>query len=227
MQCVILAAGRGTRMGDLTIDTPKPMIEVLGVPMLAHKINMLPASFDEVILVVGYKQHIISDYFGSVWQGRKIMYIEQRELNGTAGAIQLVKDKVQDRFLVTMGDDLYATEDIEKLMQHPLALLGYYTQEAASFGLVTIDANNNLMGVVERPHEIGEGLVNTGAYILNTDFFKYDPVQISETEFGLPQTLVKMSLEYPVKVEVTTHWLPFGNPNDLVLAEQFLMELEK
>ena len=227
MQCVILAAGRGTRMGDLTIDTPKPMIEVSGVPMLAHKINMLPQSITEVILVVGYKQHIISDYFGDTWGGRNILYVEQQELNGTAGAIHLVKDLVHDAFLVTMGDDLYATQDIEKLMKNPLALLGYYTKDAASFGLVTIDEQSNLMGVVERPHKLGEGLVNTGAYILNTDFFQYDPVQISETEFGLPQTLVKMSLNYPVKVEVTTHWLPFGNPDDLALAEQFLKALEK
>ncbi|MDD5083657.1 MAG: sugar phosphate nucleotidyltransferase [Candidatus Moranbacteria bacterium] len=222
MQCVILAAGRGTRMGELTKELPKPMIEVLGLPILAHKIDMLPASFHEVILVVGYRKEVITEYFGDEWNGRTITYVEQRELNGTAGAVHFVKDLVYDRFLVTMGDDIYATEDIEKLMQHPLALLGYYTQDAASFGLVTIDDANHLMGVVERPHRLGEGLVNTGAYILNTDFFSYPPVPISETEFGLPQTLVKMSLDYPVMVEVTTRWLPFGNPNDVALAERLL-----
>lgn len=225
MQCIILAAGRGTRMGNLTDETPKPMLLVSGLPILAHKINMLPESIEEIILVVGYKKEVIMDYFGSEWNGRKISYAEQTELNGTAGAIHLVKDMVQGEFLVTMGDDFYHREDMEKLMRSPLSLLGYETNDTASFGLVTIDENNHLVQVVERPHGFSDGLVNTGAYILNTDFFKYEPVKISDTEFGLPQTLVLMNQDSPVKVEVTRRWLPIGNPDDLVLAEQFLTSL--
>lgn len=225
MQCIILAAGRGTRMGDLTDETPKPMLRVSGLPILAHKINMLPESIKEIILVVGYKKEVIMDYFETEWNGRKISYAEQTELNGTAGAIHLVKDTVRGEFLVTMGDDFYHPEDMEKLMRSPLALLGYRTQEAASFGLVTVDENDNLIGVVERPHGFSDGLVNTGAYILNTDFFTYEPVRISDTEFGLPQTLVLMSQDSPVKVEVTQRWLPIGNPEDLILAERFLQSL--
>ena len=53
MQAVILAAGKGTRMRELTASTPKPMLCLLGRPMLAWKIEMLPEAIDEVILVVG------------------------------------------------------------------------------------------------------------------------------------------------------------------------------
>ncbi len=226
MQCVILAAGRGTRMGNLTDETPKPMLLVSGKPMLAHKINMLPDSVEEVVLVVGYKKEVIMEYFGSEWNGRKISYAEQVELNGTAGAIHLVKDMVHGRFLVTMGDDLYLKEDMERLMKHPLALLGYRTTNAASFGLVTLDEKGDLAKVVERPHDFSEGLVNTGAYVLNEDFFRYPPVRISETEFGLPQTLVLMGRDVSVKVEVTDRWLPVGNPEDLEIAERFLSLLQ-
>jgi bifunctional UDP-N-acetylglucosamine pyrophosphorylase/glucosamine-1-phosphate N-acetyltransferase len=225
MLCVILAAGRGTRMGELTNDIPKPMVSVLGEPLLAHKIRMLPESIDEVILIVGYKKDIIIGYFGAEWEGRTITYVEQTQLNGTAGAIHLVKDIVHGTFLVTMGDDLYHPDDIEKIMQHSLALLGYHIKNAASFGIVTVNEKNNLVGVVERPHGFTEGLVNTGAYVLNADFFKYDLVKISETEYGLPQTLVVMSQDYPVKVEVTKKWLPVGNPDDIISAEQFLKTL--
>lgn len=226
MQCVILAAGRGTRMGNLTDETPKPMLSVSGKPMLAHKINMLPDSIEEVVLVVGYRKEVITEYFGSEWNGRKISYAEQVELNGTAGAIHLVKDMVHGRFLVTMGDDLYLKEDMERLMKHPLALLGYRTTNASSFGLVTLDEKGDLAKVVERPHDFSEGLVNTGAYVLNEDFFRYSPVRISETEFGLPQTLVLMGQDVPVKVEVTDRWLPVGNPEDLQAAERFLSLLQ-
>lgn len=226
MQCVILVAGRGTRMGELTDTIPKPMLPVSGLPLLAHKIRMLPETIEEIILVVGYKKEVIIEYFGTAWEGRKITYVDQTKLDGTAGAIYLVKDLIKGEFLVTMGDDFYHPEDIASLMQHPLSLLGYHTHNAAAFGIVTVDAEQHLLGVVERPHGFTEGLVNTGAYVLNQDFFKYPPVKISETEYGLPQTLVLMSQDTPVKVEVTKRWLPIGNPNDLVLAEQFLAMLK-
>lgn len=225
MQCVILAAGRGTRMGELTNTTPKPMLLLSGMPILAHKISMLPQSIEEVILVVGYKKEVIIDYFGEQWQGRKMVYVEQTELNGTAGAIHLVKHLLHDDFLVMMGDDLYHPKDIEKLMQHRLALLAFETQQAESFGLVTIDGQSNLLNVVERPHNFTEGLVNTGAYVLNTDFFAYKPVQITDTEFGLPQTLALMCNDTPVKVIVTESWMPIGKPEDIELAEKYLADL--
>ena len=54
MQAVILAAGRGVRMGKLTENTPKPMLSLFGKPMLEWKLEMLPRVIDEVIFVIGY-----------------------------------------------------------------------------------------------------------------------------------------------------------------------------
>lgn len=212
-------------MGELTNDIPKPMIEVSGKPILAHKIDMLPQNIEEIILVVGYKKEVIIDYFGDNWNGRNILYVEQKDLDGTAGAIHLVKNLVKGNFLVTMGDDFYHPKDIEQLMNYPLALLGYHTKNASAFGITTIDDESNLLSVVERPHSFTEGLVNTGAYMLNTDFFAYAPVKISETEYGLPQTLVRMSQDVDVKVVVTDTWMPIGNPQDIKLAEEYLKTL--
>lgn len=225
MQCIILVAGKGTRMGELTRETPKPMLPLFGVPILAHKIKMLPETIEEVILIVGYKKETIISYFGDVWNGRKITYVEQTDLNGTAGAIHQVKHLILGPFLVLMGDDLYHPKDIERLMHYPLALLAYETNQAEQFGLVTIDGQSNLLNVVERPHNFTEGLVNTGAYILTSDFFNYRPVQISETEYGLPQTLALMCNDASVKVIVTDSWMPIGKPDDLPVAEQYLHTL--
>jgi NDP-sugar pyrophosphorylase family protein len=227
MQCVILAAGKGTRMKELTHTTPKPMITVFGRPLLEYHLDFLPDVIDEVIFVVGYLGNKICEHFGSEWKGRKITYVEQTKLNGTAGAIHLAKEKVKGNFLVTMGDDLYCKEDLTALTQHPLSLLGYFTNNAEAFGLVTIDDSHHLLGVLERPHGFSEGLINTGAYMLNDAFFTYSPVQISDTEFGLPQTLVEMSQELPVKVEITKKWQPVGYPEDIPLAEQFLIRLQR
>lgn len=117
MQCVILAAGRGVRMGELTDRVPKPMLTIQGKPKLAHTIEQLPQEVSEVILVIGYLGDQIRSFFGEEYDGRKIRYVEQPEFNGTGGAVDLVKNMVNGKFLVVMGDDLYLKRDLEKLLQ--------------------------------------------------------------------------------------------------------------
>jgi bifunctional UDP-N-acetylglucosamine pyrophosphorylase/glucosamine-1-phosphate N-acetyltransferase len=219
MQCIILAAGEGTRMGELTKNCPKPMLPVRGRAKLAYTIEGLPSEINEVILIVGYLQEQIRDFFGKEYQGRKIKYIEQKELNGTAGAVDLAKNIVRDRALILMGDDLYLKSDLEKLLKYPQAILVYKTNQAEQFGLVDIDKESNLTAVIERPHGQSKGLVNTGAYVLSPEYFQTPLVPISKIEFGLPQTLVSMYPQYKTKVVVTNKWLPIGSPENLKLAE--------
>jgi len=108
------------------------------------------------------------------------------------------------------------------LIQYPLAILSIHFDDASAFGILAKDANDNLLEVVERPHGFASGMVNTGAYMLTPEFFKYPPVKISETEYGLPQTLAMMAKETPVKVVEATRWCPIGRSNDLTTAEQFI-----
>ncbi len=77
MQAVILAAGRGTRMGALTEHTPKPMLLVNGRPVLEYIFDSLPEEIDEVIIVVGYLGSVIQKHFGGFYKGKKILYVEQ------------------------------------------------------------------------------------------------------------------------------------------------------
>lgn len=225
MKCVILAAGRGTRMGSLTDNCPKPMLPINGKPKLAYTIEKLPVAITEVILVVGYHKQQIIDYFGGQYDDRKINYVEQVDFNGTAGAVALVKDFIsEEKFLVLMGDDLYMREDIERLAKYDLALLTYETDNAGAYGLVDIDAQNHLIGVVERPHDRTHGLVNTAAYVLTPTYFDYPSVAIGNDEFGLPQTIATMRDHHDIAVIKTKHWLPVGTPEDLKRAEK---EIEK
>jgi bifunctional UDP-N-acetylglucosamine pyrophosphorylase/glucosamine-1-phosphate N-acetyltransferase len=221
MKVIILAAGLGTRMKDLTKDVPKPMLPIQGKPKLAYTLEILPEEITEVIFIVGYLQEQIREFFGEEYAGKKIKYIVQEKLNGTAGAVALAKDEIgSEKVLVMMGDDLYDRKDLEKILQYEQALLAYETDEAEQFGLVDTDKDGYLTGVVERPHNKTEGLVNTAAYVLSPEYFNTPLVAISETEFGLPQTLVKMYPEHKTKVVRTNKWLPIGSPEDLEIAQE-------
>lgn len=222
MQCVILAAGRGVRMGALTEHTPKPMLPISGIPKLVYTLRALPSEVTEVIFVIGYLGDQIREYFGQSFEGKRVAYVEQEKLDGTGGAIRLVKDVVRGKFLVINGDDLYRREDLEKLMDHDLAVLACEVEDSNQFGVLETTADGELVSIVERPHDGTVKLVNTGAYMLHENFFQYPLVSISETEYGLPQTLVSMRDKYAIAVEQTKTWLPIGNPEALAEAEKVI-----
>lgn len=222
MQCVILAAGRGTRMKNLTEYMPKPMIEVFGKPLLGYKINMLPDHIDEIVLVVGHFGSQIKEYFGSEWNGRRIAYVHQETLNGTGGAIHAAKDMVSGKFLVTMGDDLYGTKDLASLAMYEIAVLAKPSEYPFSAGILRVNEQGNLLEITEKIKTPEMGLINTGAYVLTPDFFEYDLIQISPSEYGLPQTLSAMAKDIPVKVHLADSWLQVSKPEDISKAEDFL-----
>ena len=224
MQCVILAAGRGVRMGKLTEDTPKPMLRIQGKPLLEWKLETLPSDIDEVIITIGYLGEQIESYFGSKWKGKKIHYVRHEKLDGTGGSIHLVKNTglLSTPALVMMGDDLYRKEDLEWLMKHDLAVLACEVEDSSQFGVLETDENGKLVSIIERPHDPSLKLVNTGAYMLSGSFFDYPLVPISETEYGLPQTLVMMRDGHDIAVERTKTWFPIGNPEALAEAERVI-----
>jgi bifunctional UDP-N-acetylglucosamine pyrophosphorylase/glucosamine-1-phosphate N-acetyltransferase len=214
-------------MGDLTNDTPKPMLAVSEKPFLEHRLELLPEEITDVIFVIGYLAARVRNHFGNEWKGRKVSYVVQEELNGTAGAIQLAKDLVGDKFLVTNGDDFYHPEDLQKLMRHETAVLGYEVQDASPYGIMLTDDEGHLADIVEKPHGYKRGVINTGAYMLSRDFFNYPPVRITEKEFGLPQTLMTMKDDCAIKVVKAKMWQPLGSPEDFAGAEAFLKNIER
>ena len=222
MQAVILAAGRGKRMGKLTLATTRPMLKIKGKPILEHKINALPKKIKEVILVVGYhNMHIIS-HFKHCFGGRRMTYVFQDKLTGTGGAITLVKSILRGNFLVMMGDDLYHKKDLEELMKYDLAILGHEVAEPSLFGMIKDDGKNCLLDVIEKPKKSRHKLANAGAYMLNMSFFDFDLVPIGNGEFGLPQTLAKMAGKHKIKIHTARAWHPIGNQEDLKVATEII-----
>ncbi|MDP3741486.1 MAG: sugar phosphate nucleotidyltransferase [bacterium] len=198
MQAVILAAGKGTRMGELTRDTPKPLLEVGGKSILEHDLEAMPDEIDEVVLVVGYMGDKIKEKFGDKFGNIKITYVEQKELRGTADALWACKNLLKDRFLVFYGDDIYAKEDLEKLTKEPLAILVWEAKvdepSDRTAALIKMDQSGQLADIIERQSVTAGTLINTGAYVLDTKIFDYEIVSAGTpaNEFGLPQTFLQM-----------------------------------
>jgi UDP-N-acetylglucosamine diphosphorylase / glucose-1-phosphate thymidylyltransferase / UDP-N-acetylgalactosamine diphosphorylase / glucosamine-1-phosphate N-acetyltransferase / galactosamine-1-phosphate N-acetyltransferase len=119
MKAVILAAGKGTRMKNLTNELPKPMLRVQGKPILEHIITgLIAAGVREFFIVTGWRAEVIEDYFGdgSKWNAR-IAYGRQVVQDGTGKAPELAKDFVgSSPFILTYGDILVKAETYQQMV---------------------------------------------------------------------------------------------------------------
>src|SRR6267142_3723445 len=133
MKAVILAAGKGTRMKELTNELPKPMLRVQGKPILEHiLIGLLGAGIREIFIVTGHKAEAIEQHFGdgSRWNVR-IVCGRQLVQDGTGKAPELAKAFVgSDSFLLTYGDILVKPETYQQMLRR--------FQEDQFSGLVTV-----------------------------------------------------------------------------------------
>ena len=228
MQSVILAAGLGTRMGKLTENTPKPLLEVGGKTLLEHKLDALPGIVDEVIIVIGYKGEKIKDRYGDNYKGRKISYVIDEKLTGTATALWSAKDMLRGRFLAMMGDDIYSEESIRAAAEADFSIVCKRAVSGEPGSRVVIK-DGKLAGFVTpliyaRDHA-DPGIIFTGLYSLTTDIFNYEPVKMElKEEWGLPQTLLLLAAapEKEIKIIYTDFWLPIGTPEELAEAEKLL-----
>jgi bifunctional UDP-N-acetylglucosamine pyrophosphorylase/glucosamine-1-phosphate N-acetyltransferase len=225
MQAVIMAAGRGSRMKDLTDSTPKSMLKVNGKPLLEYKLDALPEEVDEVVIVVNYLADVIKKHFGDSYGGRKIHYVEQESPTaGTADAIWKAKPYITGKFFAMNGDNIYAPEDMQKCLMHEWAVLVMKGVPVRT-GAVVTDERDRITSIAENTeHEGGVGYANTGFYLLDEHFFDYPaiPKAPGSTELGLPQTMMQAAKDIVIRAVSATYWIEIKAPEDLEKAERVL-----
>jgi NDP-sugar pyrophosphorylase family protein len=230
MKCIILAAGKGKRMQPLTLTTPKPMLKVLGKPLLEHIIDSLPKEISEIILVVGYKKEQIKEYFKDNFRGRTISYIDQAEALGTAHALHLCRPylKEGERFMLMFADDLHSPEALKRLLKHDLAVLVTHHEDPSRFGTVLTDKDGRVIHTEEKPEKPKTDMVVVGVYVLDTRFFTYEMELDERTgEYFIPPIVNRMIKDHKMFVEETDFWHPIGYPEDITTAEEVLKKRDK
>ena len=160
MKAVILAAGKGTRMRELTNELPKPMLLVQGRPILEHILEgLLGAGIREVCIITGWKAEVIEAHFGDGSRlGAKIVYARQLVQDGTGKAPEYARDFVGDSdFMLTYGDILVKPETYRQMVarwraEHFAGLLTVTEgQDVTQGGLNFFDDRFNLTRLVEKP----------------------------------------------------------------------------
>ena len=118
-KAVLLAAGKGTRMRELTNELPKPMIAVRGKPILQHIVEGLAeAGVTRFLIVVGWRQDVVRAFFGDGSAfGVAVEYIEQVVQDGTGRVVELAQEFVgEDPFVLSYGDILIEPANYQQLV---------------------------------------------------------------------------------------------------------------
>jgi len=222
MQCVILAAGKGTRLRPLTENCPKPLVEVGGKTLLDHIVGALPSSVDELIIVTGYLGGMIEEYCGEEFHGRKVTYVTQEEQNGTAPALWLCKDLIKGRFLFLFADDIHGKDDLARATSFSRALLVATVPNPEKFGVVVRKPDGTLDLMIEKPKHAPSNCASTGAMVLDTNIFKFEPETEVNGEFYLTEVIERYAKEYPIAVVEENTWIPIASVEDVEKANKTL-----
>ena len=234
MKALLLAAGRGTRLGPLTANQPKPMISIGGVPMIERIMGAIAAQtpIREFVLITGYKAEILEDYLGDggKW-GWQIEYVPQAVPRGVGDAVNTASAALADSpFLMTYGDIMLDPVNYGRFASEYAAQNG--TSEIKAYvGLnwvddpwagaaVYLDDSNIIQRIQEKPPK-GTATThwnNAGLFIFDPLIFEYTSriVPSARGEYELPDAITAMINDgHPTKgIELEGKWRDVGTPED-------------
>lgn len=181
LNAVIMAGGEGTRLRPLTCDTPKPMVPLLGKPVLSYSLQLLRRhQLTEVGVSLLYLPERITRAFGAgAQEGVRLHYAREKEPIGTAGSVKLAasgKLTPTEPFVVLSGDGLTDCDLTAALQFHHekralATLVLARVREPLAYGVVVTDADGRVLRFVEKPGwgEVYADTVNTGVYVLSPE----------------------------------------------------------
>ncbi len=172
----ILAAGRGTRMGDLTLTTNKTLLEYKGKPIIDYIVKSLSKYTNKINIIVGYKKEQVIEHLTLTFPKINFKFIEQNERIGTGSAIELLNNE-HNYYFVTMGDSIFHQDDFDKFIDLFNKNPGNYVMSTkvknpTKYGIFELE-NDRIMNLEEKPKNPKSDFINLGCYIFDKSIFKY------------------------------------------------------
>lgn len=235
-EAVLLVGGQGTRLRPLTVNTPKPMLPVAGVPFTVHQITRArDAGVSRIVLATSYKAEVFREFIDDADLGIEVVIATEDEPLGTGGAIRhalpFLGSGPEDPVLIFNGDVLSGL-DIAGLVRHhretasDVTLYLTRVEDPRAYGLVPTDADGRVTAFLEKPstpEEIVTDQINAGCYVFRRSIIDSipagRPVSVERETFpGLLSSGARVS-----GVVDTGYWLDLGTPLSFVQGSRDLV----
>lgn len=229
---ILLVGGMGTRLMPLTSKTPKPMLQVAGVPFTEHQIRKAAqAGISEIVLATSYKAELFEPYFGDGAKfGIKIKYAVEESALGTGGGIRNAAALLDDcdQVVIFNGDVLSGHDLAAQIQSHinnsaDVTLYLTKVEDASAYGCVELLADNQVKSFLEKMENPVSNLINAGCYIFNRKVIDQIPAnQVVSVERDTFPSFLSSGVKVYGYLD-NSYWLDIGNPQALVKASADLI----
>jgi len=231
MKLVIIAGGKGTRLGLKTI--PKPMVELHGKPLLEHQILLAKRyGIKDIYILSGHLSHVIVEYFedGKKWDVNITHIIEDKPL-GTAGALKQLENVLDNRFMVFYGDtimdlDLNSFIEFDKAHKDSIgSIMVHPNDHPHDSDLLEIDKSSRVIEFYSKPHKENiyyPNLVNAALYIFSPKIFQYI-LEDTILDFGKDIFPMIIQNENLYAYKTTEYLKDMGTPERLGKVEEDIL----
>ena len=190
MKAVLLAAGKGKRLGEATQVMPKQMLPILGKPVVVHNIEMCRRfGITDIYINLHHLPEVIMDYLGDGGRfGVAITYSREETILGTAGGVKRMAEKLSgDRFFVIYADN-YSNYDLGAIHKRhcqasaDISIALFELEDTSQSGVAVLDEDNWIKKFVEKPRDdtIDSHWVNAGIYLMEPELLKLIPTGFSD-----------------------------------------------
>ena len=234
MKAVILAGGEGTRLRPITYQIPKPMIPLVGMPLIEYVIrNLKKYGIEDVILSTFYMSSIFSSHFGNGEKlGVNITYVTEDEPLGTCGAVKNAEKYLKNEEFLVFNGDIITSLDFNELIKYHKQKEATATitltpvEDPTMYGLVPIGKDGRVIKFLEKPRwdEITTNLINAGTYVLEPEVLELVPEgkNYSFERELFPSLLLKGEKIFGFVSK--SYWLDLGTPQKYLKAQTDILE---
>ncbi|MFM7451769.1 MAG: NDP-sugar synthase [Actinomycetota bacterium] len=228
-KAILLVGGRGTRLAELTKNTPKPMLKVAGAPVTEHQIARAQAAgVTEIVLATSYLAEVFEPYFGNGSKfGTSIKYAIEEQPLGTGGAISnaaeflnLAEDESVFIFNgdVLSGHDLKAQAQFHESKGADVTLHLVRVDDARTYGCVPLDLDGKVLEFLEKMDQPKVNTINAGCYICNSSAIGQIPQDsvVSVERQTFPELLNSKGSLYGYVDN--SYWIDMGTPGSYIKA---------
>lgn len=229
LEAIIMAGGKGTRLQPLTLETPKPLLNIGGKPIIEYNIDrLIKFGIKTIYISVNYLKDQIIDYFGDGSnKGITIKYIEEEHMTGTLGSVTYV-DSFNSKDILVMNSDLLTNINFENLYQS-------YISNGSEMAVATIPYDVTIpYGVVETKDNLVVSLKekptytyysNAGIYIISSKCINEIPKKTFYNATELIDKLIKENRKV-INFPILDYWLDIGKPHDYEKAQKDIHQIK-
>ena len=237
MKALVLAAGRGSRLGVHSDEQSKCMLPMFGKPLVQYSLeNAARAAVDEIVVVVGYRAESIINEFGIEFRGVRVRYVLQDHPQGLVHAIECSREAIGDSdFMLFLADEILAapkhSEMLRKFEAENLAVICGVVREPdpeeirKTYAVIEDDRDQRIYRLIEKPRKPPNDIRGTGNCIFRSLIFDYiplTPINQSRVEKELPD-LIQCAIDDGLAVksfDIGSGYVNINTPEDIAIAER-------